>query len=188
MQTDILDLEKLNKKLDIIESVGVLHHMDNPILGLKILSKSLKKGGLLKIGLYSKLARQQIEQIIIEIENFKIQPNKIGMKRFRNKLFQSTKKSHLNIHSLSDFYNLSELKDLLFHVKEHRFTIPQIKENLYKFRLGFCGFEKSEITHNFKLENSTKGDLYNLDKWELFERKYPNTFIGMYQFWCQKIN
>ena len=33
MQADILNLRKLNKQFDIIESAGVLHHMDNPIAG-----------------------------------------------------------------------------------------------------------------------------------------------------------
>ena len=42
MQADILDLSKLNKQFDIIESVGVLHHMDNPMKGWKVLTDCLK--------------------------------------------------------------------------------------------------------------------------------------------------
>ena len=38
MQADILDLAKLNKRFDIIESVGVLHHMENPMAGWKVLT------------------------------------------------------------------------------------------------------------------------------------------------------
>ena len=52
MQADILDLGKLNKKFDIIESAGVLHHMDNPMAGWKVLTDCLKSSGLMKIGLY----------------------------------------------------------------------------------------------------------------------------------------
>ena len=52
MQADILDFkDKLNKQFDIIESIGVLHHMDNPMAGWKILTDCLKPGGLMKIGL-----------------------------------------------------------------------------------------------------------------------------------------
>ena len=58
MQADILDLSKLNKQFDIIESVGVLHHMDDPMAGWKVLTDCLKPGGLMKIGLYSELARE----------------------------------------------------------------------------------------------------------------------------------
>ena len=31
MQADILHLDKLDRQFDIVESVGVLHHMDDPI-------------------------------------------------------------------------------------------------------------------------------------------------------------
>ena len=30
-------------------------------------------------------------------------------------------------------------------------------------------------------------DLYNLDKWEEYEKYNPRIFAGMYQFWCKKI-
>ena len=36
MQADILDLGKLDRKFDIIESSGVLHHMANPLAGWRI--------------------------------------------------------------------------------------------------------------------------------------------------------
>ena len=63
MQADILDLGNLNKQFDIIESVGVLHHMDNPMEGWKVLTDCLKPGGLMMIGLYSELARKHIVKI-----------------------------------------------------------------------------------------------------------------------------
>jgi hypothetical protein len=82
---------------------------------------------------------------------------------------------------------LSELRDLLFHVQEHRFTIPQIKKCLDDLGLKFCGFEADKIVQCFQLENAGADDLYNLDKWNLYEEANPNSFVGMYQFWCQKI-
>jgi tetratricopeptide (TPR) repeat protein/2-polyprenyl-3-methyl-5-hydroxy-6-metoxy-1,4-benzoquinol methylase len=57
MQADILDLGILNKQFDIVESAGVLHHMADPVAGWKVLTDCLKPGGLMKIGLYSELAR-----------------------------------------------------------------------------------------------------------------------------------
>ena len=35
-----------------------------------------------------------------------------------------------NILNWSDFYNMSDCRDLLFHVQEHRFNLPQIKKIL----------------------------------------------------------
>ena len=40
---------------------------------------------------------------------------------------------------------------------------------------------------NFKDNYTNKDDLYNLDKWEIYERSNPRIFAGMYQFLCKKI-
>ena len=60
MQGDILKLNQLERQFDIIESVGVLHHMDDPSAGWKVLVDRLRSGGLMKVGLYSDIARQHI--------------------------------------------------------------------------------------------------------------------------------
>ena len=63
LHADILHLHQLGQKFDIIESAGVLHHMDEPMAGWRVLTDLLKPGGLMKIGLYSQSARQQIVKI-----------------------------------------------------------------------------------------------------------------------------
>ena len=70
MQADILNLRKLDQKFDLIECAGVLHHMENPMVGWKILTECLKPGGLMMIGLYSDLARQHIAKVRREISQF----------------------------------------------------------------------------------------------------------------------
>ena len=83
---------------------------------------------------------------------------------------------------------MSELRDLLLHVEEHRFTIPQINEYLGLLGLKFCGFEARQIISKFKLTNTHPDDPYDLDKWQAYEEANPRTFISMYQFWCQKVD
>ena len=99
----------------------------------------------------------------------------------------SDKDHHKKILTSQDFYSLSTLRDLLFHVQEHRFTIPQIKDCLLKLGLEFCGFEADTIVQKFKLNNTGADDPYDLDKWNSYEEANANTFGGMYQFWCQKV-
>ena len=74
MQADILDLEKLNMKFDMIECSGVLHHMEEPLAGWRVLVNCLKTGGLMKIGLYSERARTDIVDIHKEIDQSNIGP------------------------------------------------------------------------------------------------------------------
>jgi ubiquinone/menaquinone biosynthesis C-methylase UbiE len=185
MQADILDLGQLNKQFDIIESSGVLHHIDNPMTGWRVLTDCLKPGGLMKIGLYSELARQHISNTKKEISRIGIGSSSEAMRSFRNIMIKSHEDHHKLVTEFGDFYSLSELKDLLFHVQEHGFTIPKIKEHLDELGLKFCGFE-GNVVENFKLIHTQKEDTYDLGKWTEYEEINPRTFAGMYQFWCQK--
>ena len=83
---------------------------------------------------------------------------------------------------------MSELRDLIFHVQEHRFTLTQLKNCLESLGLKFCGFEGDQEVKAFELTNPDKGAVYDLDEWAKFEKVNPSTFVGMYQFWCQKVN
>ena len=187
MQADILGLGALNRQFDIIESVGVLHHMDDPMAGWQVLADCLKTGGLMKVGLYSELARKHIVKIRHEIQQSNIGLNDDVMKSFR-KIIVDSKEEHHNLIALpSDFYSLSEFRDLLFHVQEHRFTIPKIKDCLAQLGLTFCGFEADKTVQKFKSEYLSENAVYDLDQWDAFEKENPSEFIGMYQFWCQKI-
>ena len=128
-QADILSLDKLNKNFDIIDSVGVLHHMEKPIDGLKCLIRSLNNYGLMRIGLYSVVARSNIIKIQEEIKNNNINSTLNEMIMFRESIIKSSQSHHQDLLSINDFYSLSEFRDLLFNVQEHRFNLNQIKNN-----------------------------------------------------------
>ena len=122
-----------------------------------------------------------------EISKAGIGSSDAAMKSFRTTVMTSDQKHHQKILNSGDFYSLSTLKDLLFHVQEHRFTIPQIQDCLSELGLEFCGFEAGKTVSHFKLTNTGAGDPYDLDRWQAYEEANPRAFAGMYQFWCQKI-
>ena len=186
IQMDLLNIRDLKIKFHIIESVGVLHHMEDPFIGWSKLCEVLKKDGLMMIGLYSKLARQHINKIRNKIKKLDLIINNNNIKEFRNNIIKSKDEEYKLIKESTDFYSLSSLRDLLFHTQEHRFDINDIQINLKKLDLKFCGFQNREIINFYKEYHSNKFDLYNLDKWAKFEAKNPRMFAGMYQFWCQK--
>ena len=175
LHADILDLRELGRKFDIIECTGVLHHMEDPMAGWKVLTDCLKDEGFMQVGLYSELARRDITKIRAEIEQSNIELTYQTMKQFRNQIINSEEEHHKRIVSNPEFYNMSTCRDMLFHVQEHRFTIPQIKEYLSQLGLTFRGFELNNLVA-----------LDSLDEWDIFEQKNPNTFLNMYQFWAQK--
>ena len=141
MQADILDLGELNNQFDIVESAGVIHHMENPIKGWRVLVDCIKPGGLMMLGLYSELARQHIVNMREDISNLGIGPSDTEMKLFRSNLIDLDSEDLKVIKFSPDFFNLSEWRDLLFHVQEHRFTLLQISKYLGELGLYFCGFE-----------------------------------------------
>ena len=83
LQADILHLHQLGKEFDIIESGGVLHHMHDPMAGWRVLVDLLNPGGLMKIGVYSELARQHILEIREEITALRVERSAADIRKFR---------------------------------------------------------------------------------------------------------
>ena len=185
-QVDILSLPELKERFDLIECGGVLHHMQCPTAGWEILTNLLKPGGMMKIGLYSKLARRHINKIREEIKNMRVGKDAHSLRSFRKIIMKSELSHYKHLHSVMDLYSLSELRDLLFHVQEHQFTIPDIEECLSSLGLQFCGFENEKVITQFKTDSANSNEIYDLKKWNEFEISNPNLFMNMYQFWCQK--
>lgn len=186
LQADILHLDKIGMQFDIIESSGVLHHMDDPMAGLRVLVDLLKPGGLMNLGLYSELARRHIKEVRKEIAELSMGESEADLRKYRQSLVQSRDEKHQKLTASSDFFSLSMMRDLIFHVKEHHFNLPEIANCLNVLGLKFCGFENSNNLANFREDYGDEADIYDLQSWHKYEERKPETFAGMYQFWCQK--
>ncbi|MDC0139335.1 tetratricopeptide repeat protein [Hyphomicrobiales bacterium] len=187
LQADILRLNHLEQEFDIIESMGVLHHMDKPMVGWRVLVDLLKPDGLMKIGLYSELARSQIVKARREIASLGIGTSATEIRNYRESLRVSESKDKKRLKIFGDFFSLSEFRDLIFHVQEHRFTLLQIKSCLNELGLNFCGFADKDTDYRFREFHGEGSDICDLVLWHEFEESHPDTFKGMYQFWCQKL-
>jgi SAM-dependent methyltransferase len=191
LHADILDLNNLEQKFDVIESVGTLHHMENPTEGLKSLLEVLKPNGFLKLGLYSELARKEIVSLIEIIKNRNFETDIIGIRALRKFILSQNKSFNLyNSIFTQDFYSTSRIRDLLFHVQEHRFTIPTLIKIFRDFNLEFVGFSFGNYftKHQYSKLFPNDKKMINLENWNEYEVKYPSTFLGMYQFYVRKIN
>jgi SAM-dependent methyltransferase len=187
---DILNVRLLERQFDVIEAVGVLHHMKDPILGWNTLKNSLKTGGLMRIGLYSEFARRDLQIIKEKIGNPSLPVTHQNICDYRKEILISNDPDLNRATRYSDFYSTSELRDLLFHVQEQNFTILEIKNILAELNLHFCGFESVDDETKSMISNGNGhfDDLYSLDAWHNFEISNPDYFSGMYSFWVQKID
>ncbi len=141
----------------------------------------------MKIGLYSELARHNIAQIREEIAAEGISTSEAEIRQFRQSLVESRLAHHQRMTDFDDFFSFSMFRDLVFHVQEHCFTLPQIKGCLSELGLKFCGFESAEAVTRFKKFHGEESDTCDLMLWHDFEQSNSRTFEGMYQFWCQKV-
>ena len=187
-QLDILDANQLQDIYDVIECSGVLHHMQNPAKGLAALNSKLKPGGYFKIGLYSKVARQKVSTAREIIENLGIQSTPEDIRNFRKQVFDDDQHELKDLSELaSDFYSLSECRDLCFHIQEHQFTTETLEKLLEAEQLVFCGFMlQKSIKDAYQSCFPEDPNGTSLSNWGEFESNNPSTFQSMYQFWAYK--
>jgi SAM-dependent methyltransferase/Tfp pilus assembly protein PilF len=187
-QADILELGSIGRTFDVIESNGVLHHLADPLAGWRVLVSLLRPGGLMNIGLYSKLARRDVTTVREFIAQQGFGRGARDIARCRQQLMAAADGTPLkNVTSARDFYTTSACRDLLFHVQEHQLTIPEIAGFLAANGLTFLGFEVDvAILHRFARQFPDPAAVSSLDRWHDFEAANPQAFAGMYQFWAQK--
>jgi Tfp pilus assembly protein PilF/SAM-dependent methyltransferase len=187
-QADILGLGALDRTFDSIEAMGVLHHLADPWAGWKVLLGRLAPGGVMRIGLYSELGRQDIVKARKLVAARGYRATAPDIRRARQELIAVAAEQQLVfVRNSWDFFSISECRDLLFHVQEHRMTLPQIKTFLAAQDLQFLGFELAEpLWRAYGARFPADAARTDLDNWHRFETENPRSFQGMYQFWVQK--
>lgn len=189
LQADILDARQLGKKFDYIECIGVLHHMDEPLAGWQALCDVLKPDGIMRIGLYSEAARRYVVKGRAYIKEHGFEGTNEGMRAFRQSIYELPADHELkNLFKYYDFYTMSMCRDLLFHVQEHRYTIPRIKKEMAALGLVFAGFVSlpAAVRTGYLAAYPDDPTFCNLEQWEQYEKDHPDSFLGMYVFNCRK--
>ena len=60
---DLSEPDAIDGKYGVIDSYGVLHHLEDPLAGLMALERRLVPGGIMRVMLYSRYARREEESI-----------------------------------------------------------------------------------------------------------------------------
>ena len=188
-QADILRLGEIEERFDLVESSGVLHHLREPLAGWRVLLGLLKPGGVMKLGLYSELARRAIvaAREVLAASGTGTGPE--GIRAARQSLFSlPAEHAARPVVKHRDFYSASGVRDLVLHVQEHRFTIDGLSEAIAALGVEFLGFEFADRRPLHAYRKRFPDDPAALDfaHWRIFEQEHPDTFFGMYQFWIRK--
>jgi 2-polyprenyl-3-methyl-5-hydroxy-6-metoxy-1,4-benzoquinol methylase len=186
-QADIMKLASIGRQFDFIDASGVLHHLADPREGWRILLSLLRPGGVMQIGLYSALARQNIVAARAIIAERGYRPIAQDIRRCREEIMAGEDPLLRSVVDGGDFFTIGECRDLLFHVQEQRTTLPEIKSLLAANDVQFVGFYLDAFTrHTFAKRFPAPSAITDLDCWHQFETEAPGTFAGMYQFLVRK--
>jgi len=187
-QADILNLKGVGRTFERIEAMGVLHHLADPKAGWRALLPLLAPDGIMRIGLYSAIARRSIVDARALVGERGYAATAEGIRALRQDIIREREEPRWKpLIRTVDFYSMSGCHDMFFNVVEHRLTIPDIKAFLNENGLSFLGFElDAKVIEKFREQFPVPDAILDLDRWNEFELANPQTFLNMYQFSVRK--
>lgn len=188
-QADLLRLGQLPRRFELVESLGVLHHLRDPMAGWRVLAGLLAEGGAMRIGLYSERARRPLAAARAHLASLGLEASASGIRAARRALLDLPQGHPARQAAESDdFFSSSGCRDLLLHVQEHDFTPLRIAGCLAELGLRFTGIDCPPAARTKFLSRFREpAALTDLAAWEQFEVDHPDTFRGMYVFSCVRV-
>lgn len=143
---DFVEHDVIHGKFGMIDSFGVLHHLENPLDGLIKLESHLIPGGILRIMLYSRYARREEDSIRRAFKLLGI--NSVDKARtLLNKAVSGSR--------LSNYLNCSDepgttsgLADALLHPRVHSYRVDGLLELISQTDLELLMFAHSDALEN----------------------------------------
>lgn len=185
---NLLALQGVDGRFAVVSCSGVLHHLHDPMSGWQRLVKALAPYGIMKIGLYSAAARTGVEAARTLATEQGFPGSDDGVRACRQAIL-ALPAGHpaRQITQFADFFSVSGCRDLVMHVQERTYTIPEIAASLETLGLQFLGFQLPQaVIFRFTERFGEGANTLDLASWHLFERENPDTFAAMYQFWCTR--
>jgi SAM-dependent methyltransferase len=143
----LYDVEQIPGEFDLINSVGVLHHLPDPIRGIQALAKKLAPGGLMHIFVYGELGRWEIQ--LMQKAIALLQGNKQGDYRdgvqVGRQIFASLPENNRIVKREKERWAMENHRDECFadmyvHPQETDYNIDTLFELIDASGLEFVGF------------------------------------------------
>lgn len=146
---DLLDQASTEGTFGLIDAYGVLHHLHDPLAGLKALASRLCEGGILRIMLYSRYARREEESIrrafrLLGVSDLAAAKRIIERSKPGSRLRQFVESSHETTFDTG-------LADALLHPRVHTYRIEGFMELIRQ-----SGLEPLRFAHDGALEDVTQ--------------------------------
>jgi SAM-dependent methyltransferase len=186
-QRSLLDLED-EGCFDYINSVGVLHHLRDPLAGLKALGQRLAPHGLLHLFLYADAGRWEIHRTQKVLELLEAGIGADGLRLGRELLSELPETNRLRrTHEQRwaiDTHADANFADMYLHPQETSYDLERLMALIESSGLYFAGFSNPSVWDPARL---LKGDLLSRaqslppsDQWALVEQLDPD--ISHFEF------
>jgi SAM-dependent methyltransferase len=151
-QLNLEDATSLSGEFDLINCVGVLHHLPDPMAGIKALAPKLAPGGLLHIFVYGELGRWEIQlmqKAIALLQGDKRGDYEDGVKVGRQ-LFNLLPENNRIVKREKERWFLENQRDECFadmyvHPQEVDYNIDTLFELINASGLDFVGFSNPKF-------------------------------------------
>ena len=186
-QRSLLDLDD-EGCFDYINSVGVLHHLRDPLAGLKALGQRLAPHGLLHLFLYADAGRWEIHRTQKVLELLEAGIGADGL-RLGRELFSELpetnrlRRTHEQRWAI-DTHADANFADMYLHPQETSYDLERLMALIESSGLYFAGFSNPSVWDPARL---LKGDLLSRaqslppsDQWALVEQLDPD--ISHFEF------
>ncbi len=186
-QRSLLDLDD-EGCFDYINSVGVLHHLRDPLAGLKALGQRLAPHGLMHLFLYADAGRWEIHRTQQALELLQAGIGAEGLRLGRELLSElpetnRLRRSHEQRWAL-DTHADANFADMYLHPQETSYDLEGLMGLIKSSGLYFAGFSNPSVWDPARL---LKGDLLSRaqslppsDQWALVEQLDPD--ISHFEF------
>lgn len=165
---DIMDGKSIRGEYALIDSYGVLHHLDDPAAGLKALEKHLMPGGIIRIMLYSRYARREEESIRRALRLLDI-TNPAAARKLLDRARPGSKLANF-LDAADETVTDCGLADALLHPRVQTYRIDELLELVARTGLRPLLFAHAGARENVAEEIER---LRRLEK----ERRSPGNFV-----------
>jgi len=189
-EADILALDGLDRRFDHIESVGVLHHLADPLAGWRMLANLLRPHGSMRVGFYSKRGRSRIEAARSALRDAGFDGlTDRNLRAARAYVLAAPDGDPVRLAAGElDFYAASGARDFLFHANEFEYRPGELAEMADALGLRVLGLELTDPGAGSRYRAKFPDDpaMADLRRWDAVEAEAPDVFRHMCQFWVIK--
>ncbi len=190
-QRSLLELEG-EGPFDLINSVGVLHHLREPEAGLRALASLLAPGGLLHLFLYADGGRWEIHRVQRALSGLGVGGDdeglRLGRQLFRDLPPQNRLRRHHEQRWALDTAADANFADMYLHPEETSYDLTRLFRFVESAGLEFAGFSNPEVWDPARL---LQGELLERaralperQRWALVESLDPD--ISHFEFFLSR--